>query len=115
MPLVPPSAAPVRTTTTTTTTSEDVKRMPEPPACPDAHRHDSRPARPARRARSGPNRALTPPMRATPRARLRERALRGWWPRFPVSPAGSYGKFRRNVEVADFVSCLLYTSDAADE
>jgi hypothetical protein len=49
-------------------------------------------------------RALTPPMRATPRARLRERALRGWWPRFPMSPAGFYEKFRRNVEVAGFVS-----------
>ena len=50
------------------------------------------------------DRALTPPMRATPRALLRERALRGWWPRFPVSPAGFYEKFRRNVEVIDFVS-----------
>ena len=50
------------------------------------------------------DRALTPPMRATPRARLRERALRGWWPRFPMSPAGLYEKFRRNVEVAGFVS-----------
>jgi hypothetical protein len=50
------------------------------------------------------NRALTLPMRATPRARLRERALRGWWPRFPVSPVGCYEKFRRNVEVTGFVS-----------
>ena len=50
------------------------------------------------------DRALTPPMRATPRARLRERALRGWWPRFPMSPAGLYEKSRLYVEVAGFVS-----------
>jgi hypothetical protein len=202
MPLVPPGAAPVRTTTTTTT-SEDVKRMPEPPARPDAQPPRQPPGAPRTSRTFGPepwrtdpdgtvwshwdrwcclvavldhhgdlddlesvlvdklrapgwlvsrhdleaklshladlrsrvddagasvadvaaddtsvlaragkkvldqgleNRALTPPMRATPRARLRERALRGWWPRFPVSPAGFYGKFRRNVEVADFVS-----------
>jgi hypothetical protein len=41
-------------------------------------------------------------MRETPRARLRERALRGYWSRFPVSPASSEQALRAELEARDF-------------
>jgi hypothetical protein len=42
------------------------------------------------------------PMHETPRARLRERALRGYWCRFPVSPASCEQAFRAELEARDF-------------
>lgn len=49
-------------------------------------------------------REKTTPMRETPRVRLRERALRGYWPRFPVSPAKYDEVFRRTSQARDFHS-----------
>lgn len=48
------------------------------------------------------DRDKTTPMRETPRARLRERALRGYWSRFPVSPASYAGALRAELEARDF-------------
>ena len=44
----------------------------------------------------------TPAIRETPRGRLRERALRGYWPRFPVSPARYEAAFRDTIESQAF-------------
>jgi hypothetical protein len=41
-------------------------------------------------------------MRETPRRRLRERALRGYWRRFPVSPARYEGAFGDTLASRDF-------------
>lgn len=43
-------------------------------------------------------RDLTPAMQDTPRRRLGERALRGYWDRFPVSPAQDYEVFAELVD-----------------
>lgn len=43
-------------------------------------------------------RDLTPAMEDTPRRRLRERALRGHWPSFPVSPQEDYAVFADLVD-----------------
>jgi len=43
-------------------------------------------------------------MRETPRVRLRQRALRGHWSRFPVSPARYERTFRDTLESRDFYS-----------
>jgi len=48
------------------------------------------------------DRDKTAPMRETPRVRLRERALRGYWSRFPVSPASSEQALRAELEARDF-------------
>lgn len=45
-------------------------------------------------------RDLTPAMRNTPRERLRTRALRGRWDRFPVSPAADCDRFAAVIEKA---------------
>lgn len=45
-------------------------------------------------------RDLTPAMRDTPRQRLRTRALRGHWDRFPVSPEGDADAFAAVIEKA---------------
>lgn len=49
-------------------------------------------------------RAMTPAMRDTPRVRLRRRARRGHWPRFPASPERFYERFRAAVEVNDHIT-----------
>jgi len=43
----------------------------------------------------------TTPMRETPRVRLRERALRGYWHRFPVSPANYELLFGKTIGARD--------------
>ena len=43
-------------------------------------------------------RHLTPAMEHTPRRRLRERARRGYWPSFPVSPEDDYAAFADLVD-----------------
>jgi hypothetical protein len=48
------------------------------------------------------DRDKTTAMRETPRARLRERALRGYWTRFPVSPASFDQALRAELERRDF-------------
>lgn len=47
--------------------------------------------------------SMTAAMVETPRVRLERRARRGHWDSFPVDPAGSYERFRRSVEVRDFI------------
>jgi hypothetical protein len=49
-------------------------------------------------------RALTPAMRETPRQRLQDRARRGHWAAFPVSPQAFYERFRTFVEGRDVVT-----------
>lgn len=45
----------------------------------------------------------TAAMVETPRVRLERRARRGHWDSFPVDPALFYEKFRRSVEMQDFI------------
>ena len=45
---------------------------------------------------------MTQPMRDTPRRLLRERALRGYWSRFPVSPACYEPRFDAIIRSRDF-------------
>src|SRR5664280_831212 len=91
MPLVPPSAAPVRTTTTTT--SEDVKRMPEPPACPDAQPPRQPPGAPRTSRTFGPE-----PRLDTADARHAAGALaRAGAPRLVAAVPGVTGRLLREV------------------
>lgn len=46
---------------------------------------------------------MTAPTVETPRVRLERRARRGQWDSFPVDPAGFYERFRRSVEVRNFI------------
>ncbi|MGH9222357.1 MAG: hypothetical protein ACRD2W_00810 [Acidimicrobiales bacterium] len=47
--------------------------------------------------------SMTVAMVETPRVRLERRARRGHWDSFPVDPADYYERFRRSVEVRDFI------------
>ena len=61
--------------------------------------------------------SMTPAMRVTPRVALDRRARIGHWSSFPVNPASWYDKFRRTVEVDDFISerrTFGLTSDLSD-
>jgi len=47
--------------------------------------------------------SMTAAMAEPPRVRLERRARRGHWDSFPVDPADFYERFRRSVEVRDFI------------